>query len=156
MPAHDEELAPLIRGVFLPEEGEVWAKPDVSQQEFRFIVHYAAQHKLLKAREAVERYHSDPETDFHNLVMALTGLDRQSAKAVNFAKSFGAGVRKFATMIGKPESEARTIYNRYDRELPFVSLLSAMCERVVHQQGYLTLYDGARRHWPNWAPGGRW
>ena len=30
MTAHDEELAPLIRGVFLPEEGEVWAKPDVS------------------------------------------------------------------------------------------------------------------------------
>jgi DNA polymerase I-like protein with 3'-5' exonuclease and polymerase domains len=106
MPAHDEELAPLIRGVFLPEKGEVWAKPDVSQQEFRFIVHYAARHKLLKAREAVERYRSDPETDFHNLVVTLTGLDRQSAKAVNFAKSFGAGVRKFATMIGKPESEA--------------------------------------------------
>ena len=43
MPAHDEELAPLIRGVFLPEEGEVWAKPDVSQQEFRFIVHCGEQ-----------------------------------------------------------------------------------------------------------------
>ena len=42
MPSRDEELAPLIRGVFLPEEGEVWAKPDVSQQEFRFVVHYAA------------------------------------------------------------------------------------------------------------------
>ena len=46
MPAHDEELTALIRGVFLPEEGEVWAKPDISQQEFRFIVHYAARHKL--------------------------------------------------------------------------------------------------------------
>ncbi|HVI64683.1 MAG TPA: hypothetical protein VM910_19170, partial [Bradyrhizobium sp.] len=34
MPAHDEELAPLIRGVFLPEESETWAKCDVSQQEF--------------------------------------------------------------------------------------------------------------------------
>src|SRR5262245_9536704 len=73
MPAHDEELAPLIRGVFLPEEGEIWAKPDVSQQEFRFIVHYAARYKLPKARAAVERYRSDPETDFHNLVVMLTG-----------------------------------------------------------------------------------
>ena len=42
MAAHDEEIAPLIRGVFLPEESEVWAKPDISQQEFRFVVHYAA------------------------------------------------------------------------------------------------------------------
>ena len=41
MPSRDEELAPLIRGVFLPEEGEVWAKPDASQQEFRLVVHYA-------------------------------------------------------------------------------------------------------------------
>jgi transposase len=31
MPARDKELAPLIRGVFLPEEGELWAKPDISQ-----------------------------------------------------------------------------------------------------------------------------
>jgi DNA polymerase I-like protein with 3'-5' exonuclease and polymerase domains len=33
MPSRDEELAPLIRNVFLPEEGEVWCKPDISQQE---------------------------------------------------------------------------------------------------------------------------
>src|SRR5262249_22697148 len=28
MPKHDEELAPLIRSVFLPEEGETWASCD--------------------------------------------------------------------------------------------------------------------------------
>ena len=39
MPSRDEELGPLIRSVFLPEEGEIWCKPDVSQQEFRFVVH---------------------------------------------------------------------------------------------------------------------
>jgi len=41
MSARDEEFAPIIRGLFLPEEGEVWAKPDASQQEFRITVHYA-------------------------------------------------------------------------------------------------------------------
>ena len=65
MPSHDEELAPLIRGVFLPEEGEVWAKPDISQQEFRFIVHYAVKHGLRRAKEAADRYRNDPDTDFH-------------------------------------------------------------------------------------------
>jgi DNA polymerase I-like protein with 3'-5' exonuclease and polymerase domains len=45
MPAYDEELAPLIRGVFLPEEGEWWAKPDVSQQEFRFRSPWIARSK---------------------------------------------------------------------------------------------------------------
>jgi DNA polymerase I-like protein with 3'-5' exonuclease and polymerase domains len=156
MPSRDEELAPLIRGVFLPDEGEVWAKPDVSQQEFRLLTHYAARHKLMKAAEAVERYRKDPNTDFHNLVMGWTGLDRSSAKATNFAKIYGAGRRKFAEMIGKPESEAAEIYDRYDREFPFVAQLAERCEHAVKQRGFITLYDGARRHWTDWAAGGRW
>ena len=157
MTAHDEELAPLIRGVFLPEEGEVWAKPDVSQQEFRFIVHYAIKHGLRKAKEAAERYRTDPDTDFHQLVSDWTGLERSSAKNTNFAKAFGAGVRKFAAMIGKPEGEARAIYAKYDRELPFVRQLAARCQNTAAKQGYLELYDGARRHWDAWeAPAVAW
>ena len=157
MTAHDEELAPLIRGVFLPEEGEVWAKPDVSQQEFRFIVHYAVAQGLRKAKEAAERYRTDPDTDFHQLVSDWTGLERSSAKNTNFAKAFGAGVRKFAAMIGKPEGEARAIYAKYDRELPFVRQLAARCQNTAAKQGYLELYDGARRHWDAWeAPEIAW
>src|SRR5262249_48512838 len=114
MAAHDEELAPLIRGVFLPEEGEWWAKCDVSQQEFRFIVHYAARHKLTGAKKAAERYRTDPNTDFHAFVASLTGRERQTSKNVNFAKAFGAGVRKFAAMIGIPEGEARVLFDEYD------------------------------------------
>jgi DNA polymerase-1 len=157
MTAHDDELAPLIRGVFLPEEGEVWAESDVSQQEFRFIVHYAVAQNLRKAKEAAECYRTDPETDFHGLVSDWTGIDRQSAKNTNFAKAFGAGVRKFAAMIGKPESEAHAIYAKYDRELPFVQQLAVRCQSAAAKQGYLELYDGARRHWDAWeAPEIAW
>ena len=53
----------------------------------------------------------------------MTGLDRESAKAVNFAKIYGAGVEKFAEMIGKPLAEAQRSTTQYDRELPFVSQL---------------------------------
>jgi DNA polymerase I-like protein with 3'-5' exonuclease and polymerase domains len=156
MPAHDEELTALIRGVFLPEEGEVWAKPDISQQEFRFIVHYAATHKLGGAQQAVERYRADPDTDFHAFVAELTGIERKSAKNANFAKAFGAGVRKFAAMINQPEGAARAIYARYDRALPFVHLLSKVCMRTARRQGYLELYDGARRHWNEWVAYANW
>jgi DNA polymerase I-like protein with 3'-5' exonuclease and polymerase domains len=150
MPAHDEELTTLIRGVFLPEEGEIWAKPDISQQEFRFIVHYAACHKLAGAQQAVERYRDEPNTDFHTFVAELTGLERKSAKTANFAKAFGAGVRKFAAMINQRESDARAIYDRYDRRLPFVHKLAKYCQRIAEWQGYLELYDGARRHFDDW------
>ena len=157
MPSRDEELAPLIRGVFLPEDGERWAKTDASQQEFRFIVHYAAAQGLQKADEAAEHYRNDPDADFHDWLPNGPGSRGTSAKGINFAKAFGAGVRKFAEMIGMPENEARAIYDRYDRELPFVQQLSKRCQSTAARQGYLELYDGARRHWDTWeAPEIAW
>jgi DNA polymerase-1 len=156
MPAHNEELTALIRGVFLPERGEVWAKPDISQQEFRFIVHYGARHKLPGAQQAVDRYRADPDTDFHAFVAEITALKRNPAKSVNFAKAFGAGVRKFAAMINQREGDARALYAKYDRALPFVHLLSKLCQRIAQRQGYLELCDGARRHWDEWVACADW
>ncbi len=154
MPVRNKEIGPLIRGVFLPELGEVWAKPDISQQEFRFIVHFAALHNLTGAQAAVDQYLRNPDADFHALVATITGLDREDAKAVNFAKIFGAGVKKFAEMIGKPLSEAQKIFTQYDRNLPFISRLSRLCQREANRLGYTVLYDGARRHWDRYAPRG--
>jgi DNA polymerase I-like protein with 3'-5' exonuclease and polymerase domains len=156
MPKHDIHLAPLLRVAFLPEEGETWADCDASQQEFRLIVHYASRFVLPRATEAVERYRNDPATDFHGLVATWTGIDRQNAKGSNFARVYGAGIRKFAEMTGKTEAEAREIWDKYERELPFVSQLSKQCERLAHKHGYTPLYGNARRHWNRWAPGGRW
>jgi Mesyanzhinovviridae DNA polymerase len=147
MPSRDKELGPLIRSVFLPEAGEFWAKPDVAQQEFRLLVHYAVQAGLRGAREAAEVYHTDPNADFHAVVAEMTGLDRSSAKATNFAKIYGAGVRKMAEMIGKPLAEVQAIVAQYDRRLPFVTGLSALCQEKAACIGYTVLYDGARRHW---------
>ena len=151
MPSRDEELGPLIRRVFLPEEGELWCTVDCSQQEFRLVVHHAAIRNLPGAKEAVERYRNDPDTDFHKMASAMTGLAREDAKGVNFAKIYGAGVPKFAEMIGKPFAEAQKVYAQYDQKLPFISRLAADCQNEANRLGYTLLYDGARRHWDLWA-----
>ena len=65
MPSRDPEIGPLIRSVFLPEEGERWASSDASQQEFRILTHYGVKHGLPGAREAAEVYRNDPDADFH-------------------------------------------------------------------------------------------
>jgi DNA polymerase I-like protein with 3'-5' exonuclease and polymerase domains len=147
MPSRDKELAPLIRSCFLPEEGEIWAKPDISQQEFRLAVHYAVLRNLPRAKEAADRYRNDPHADFHADASEMTGLERDSAKATNFAKIFGAGPAKFAEMIGKPLREAQAIYAQYDHKLPFLARLSKICQAEAKRLGSTVLYDGARRHW---------
>jgi DNA polymerase I-like protein with 3'-5' exonuclease and polymerase domains len=154
MASHDEEITPLVRSCFLPEEGEVWATIDYSQQEFRLLVHEAAARGLTGAREAAERYRNDPDTDFHAFSAELTGLDRLTAKSVTFGRAYGAGLAKFAALVHKPEAEALAIMTQYDRALPFVNELARACQNEVERDGYLTLVDGARRHYNQWEARG--
>ena len=152
MPARNEELAALIRGCFVPEDGELWFSDDYSQQEYRLIVHYAAKNRLRKSNVAVEKYVSDPATDFHSMVADMTGLARKPAKDTNFAKSYGAGVKKFAAMTNKSETEAEKIMKQYDDEMPFVKELFDLCQTTAMQRGYVRLLDGARIHFETWEP----
>jgi DNA polymerase I-like protein with 3'-5' exonuclease and polymerase domains len=150
MPSHDEEIAPLIREVFLPDHDEVWASCDQNQQEFRLFVAEAAKHGLAGALEAAAQYRADRNTDFHAVTSKATGLDRPTAKRTNFAKLYRAGIAKFAATIGKSEAEAQAIYDRYDHELPFPRALADLVQKQVERDGFLTLYDNARRHFDAW------
>ena len=41
IPARDPDTGPLIRSLFIPEEGCKWGTFDYSQQEPRLVAHYA-------------------------------------------------------------------------------------------------------------------
>jgi DNA polymerase I-like protein with 3'-5' exonuclease and polymerase domains/RecA-family ATPase len=153
MPKHDEELAPLIRRVFLPEDGEIWLTADASQQEYRLLVHYAEEHNLTGAQEAAERYRTNPETDFHVLVAEIIRRDRKMSKGVNFGKLYGMGPKSLALTLGVSVAEAAAIIAHYDQKLPFAKQMAGVCERQVRRHSHLKLYDGARRHWPMQAVG---
>jgi DNA polymerase-1 len=150
MPARDKEITPLIRGCFLPEEGCAWLKADISQTEYRLIVHFASLLKLPKADEAVAKYRDNPDTDFHKDIQDWGTLDRDGAKSLNFAKAYRAGIPRFAQLLKKDESEAEEYYDRYDSERPYVRGLAEYCQRLAERRGYLTLIDGARIHFDRW------
>jgi DNA polymerase I-like protein with 3'-5' exonuclease and polymerase domains len=157
MPSRDstpikEELAIQIRGCFVPEPGETWGAHDLSQQEYRIIVHYSELMKSRKADHAGDRYRNEPKTDFHDYVAEITGLPRKRAKDVNFAKAYSAGVAKFALMTGMSFEEAKEAMDTYDEELPFVKESSTKCKTVAEQRGYIRLLDGARSHFDFWEP----
>lgn len=152
MIGRDKELTPMIRDCFLPEEGELWLKPDYSQQEYRLNVHFSELLGLPKAKEAGDLYRNDPKADFHKMVSEWVDLERQPAKDVNFAKSYRAGIPKFAAMINKSIEHATTIYEHYDEELPFVSMLGQRCQSLAERRGYIRLLDGARLHFDRWEP----
>lgn len=154
MPSRNPDLMRLIRGVFVPEDGQIWGAHDYSQQEFRLIVHFAMVCGIASAEEAVKKYQQNPRTDFHDLVAEMTRLPRKKAKDTNFAKAFGAGRHKFALMTGMSVEEATEVMHRYDTEMPFVSRLSEFCQARADRRGFIRLLDGARSRFDFFEP--RW
>ncbi len=151
MPSRDDVYAPLVRSCFIPEDDQFWCSIDYRQQEYRLIVYTAEVLRAVGASVAANRYRTDPSTDFHDYVAAITRLGRRRAKDVNFAKSYGAGVKKFALMTGMSEEEAETAMNQYDAELPFVRQAAEQFSRLA-QRGYIKMIDGARSHFNLWEP----
>lgn len=149
-PNRDVEIGTAVRTLFLPEPGEIWSANDYSQQEYRLIVHFSKVCKVAGAQAAVRKYLDNPDTDFHNMVVEMTGLLRPAAKDANFAKAFGAGVSKFALMIAKSEEEAEAIYKQYDENMPFVARLAEFCKSRADQRGYIKMLDGARGRFDDW------
>lgn len=155
IPARDDELAALIRGLFLPEEGEVWEQLDESQIEYRFLVHYA---RGPGGEEARRRYSEDPATDFHALcgdMLGLNGKDRagrKRVKGINFCKVYGGGVHKLMETIGCEYEEAELFTREYDEKLPFVTETFNAAAAQAQTKGYVKTVLGRRRRFPLWEP----
>jgi DNA polymerase I-like protein with 3'-5' exonuclease and polymerase domains len=150
IPARDPVLAPLIRGLFLPEKDELWGAHDYSQQEPRLAVHFAAVCSTTGYQAAVDYYTRDPGADFHQMVADLTGLSRKQAKIINLALMYGMGLPKLARSLKVTLEQAKEIMDQYNERMPFVSGLADFCMRRADHRGYIKLLDGARCRWDMW------
>jgi DNA polymerase I-like protein with 3'-5' exonuclease and polymerase domains len=123
-----------------------------SQQEPRLTVHYANLLKLTGADKARDRYISDPDTDYHQMVADMTNLKRKVAKFVNLGLSYGMGAKKFATKYGFTLKEAYEIFNTYHEGLPFIKELTKQCERTVNSRGFIKTLLGRHCHFDLYGP----
>lgn len=149
IPSRDDTLAPLIRGLFLPDEGERWVRFDWSQIEFRLLVHYARGGGAEKARSM---YRDDPTTDFHRMVSELTGIERKPAKNINFGLVYGMGVKTMAANLGRSVEATRALFEQYHSSLPFVKSTFDAASRIATTRGYIKTILNRRRRFELWEP----
>ena len=129
IPARDPELGPMIRSLFLPEEGEEWASIDFSQQEPRILVHYAHAygksqgHDMKGVQEFVDGYQNDPDMDFHTMVADMAKIPRKQAKTINLGMMYGMGVNKLSDQLDIPVDDAKKLVSQYHERVPFVKML---------------------------------
>lgn len=144
IPSRDDELGPLIRGLFIPDEGHEWRSDDWSQIEFRLLVHYGGGETAARTREA---YRRDNSTDFHQWVAELTGIDRKPAKNINFGLVYGMGEVTMANNMGRDINEVRPMFDQYHSELPFVRSIYKKVQDAANKRGYICTILGRRRRW---------
>ena len=150
-PEKDPYFSMKCRGMFLPEEGCEWLRLDLSQMEYRLLVHFAS--TMINqggAQKALQMYRDDPKTDFHEMCAKLTGLTRKQAKNINFGLAYGMGTDKLAASLGVPKREALVILNKYHENAPFVKTLSNKASERAQQRGYVKTIGGRRRRFVLW------
>ena len=153
LPARNKEFGPLIRGLFLPEEGYKWGSFDYSQQEPRMVVHYAASigEGYEGSQELVKAYES-ATADFHQTVADLVGIERTQAKTIGLGLMYGMGKNKLAISLGLSKDEATDLIGKYNRKVPFVKMLSDRCMVKAQEEGVIRTKKGRKCRFDMWEP----
>lgn len=155
IPARHPEIGPAIRSLFLPEEGEIWASLDFSQQEPRLAIHYARLTGLAGADKAAEAYITNPDTDFHQMIADMAGIDRKQAKTVGLGLIYGMGKKKMAGELDLSESEASALIDKFHDLVPFMKgLVSTVQNRIDNPAsgGAIRTLLGRRCRFNLWEP----
>jgi len=152
IPARNKQIGPMIRSLFIPEEGHTWGCFDYSQQEPRLVVHYAAT-KFKgdeEVTEIVNRFQNN-SIDFHQTVADMANISRTQAKTINLGLFYGMGKAKLQAELGiSTKDEATKLFNKYHDSVPFVKDLSDAISRDGAAFGYIKTFGGRRCRFNKW------
>jgi DNA polymerase I-like protein with 3'-5' exonuclease and polymerase domains len=155
VPARHEIIGPMVRSLFLPEEGELWAANDFSSQEPRLLVHYATLLELPGAETMASAYRQNPNTDFHQMVADMARIDRKSAKTIGLGLMYGMGKNKLAVQLDLPITEASELIDNFHQNVPFLKgTVNAVMKRIEHpaSSGSIRTLLGRKCRFPLWEP----
>jgi len=155
VPARHEVIGPLVRSLFLPEEGELWASNDFSSQEPRLLVHYASLLDLPGSETMVDAYRNNPDTDFHQMVADMAGIKRKAAKTIGLGLMYGMGVAKLATQLDLSHEEAKELIDTFHKKVPFLKgTVNSVMRRIDHPAagGAIRTLLGRKCRFPLWEP----
>ena len=152
VPARNAEIGPMIRGLFLPEEGEQWGAFDYSSQEPRLVVHYASLLKLDGAQGFADQYNVDAMTDFHQMAADIVGVPRKQAKDINLGLFYGMGKNKLAEQLGLDLDDAKELFAEYHGKVPFVQQLSEYVVNRASKKGVIRTLLGRKCRFDKWEP----
>ena len=151
IPARNKELGPLIRSLFIPEQGCKWGVFDYSQQEPRLVVHYAALQNLYGVGDVLDAY-QDTDVDFHQIVAEMAEIPREQAKTINLGLFYGMGKNKLQAELGVSKEKAESLFKQYHSRVPFVKQLMDNVMQRAQGRGKIRTLLGRLCRFHLWEP----
>ena len=152
LPARNKDLGPMIRSIFIPEEGHTWGCFDYSQQEPRLVVHYASLHKFPSVNDVIDSYENDTSTDFHQVVADMAKIPRSQAKTINLGLFYGMGKAKLQAELGVSKDKAAELFDQYHAKVPFVKQLMNSASNRAQERGQIRTLLGRLCRFHLWEP----
>ena len=129
------------RACIVPDEGDDMGVADYSQVELRLTAHYSEDPRMVKAyREGA---------DIHQQTADLLGIDRQSAKTINFGILYGLSGWHLGQVLGIPKEDAQDIINNWFDKYIGVKRFKEAAEAHAQKYGYVKTMSGRRRRIPD-------
>ena len=158
IPSRDPVLAPLIRGLFIPDIGHAaWRKYDYSQIEYRFMVHFAVGRAGDNARAM---FNKTPDLDYHDfaqkLILDETGMhiDRKPIKSINFGLIYGMGADTFSTQLGMSKKDTKALIATYFKAVDFAKPTMDHATKEAQETGVISTILGRKSRFDLWEPAG--
>jgi DNA polymerase I-like protein with 3'-5' exonuclease and polymerase domains len=152
LPARNKDLGPMIRSLFLPDEGCTWGCFDYSQQEPRLVAHYASLYKFPSVYEVIDEYNNDSSTDFHQMVATMAQIPRSQAKTINLGLFYGMGKTKLQAELGVSKGKAAELFEQYHAKVPFVKQLINTASNRAQERGQIRTLLGRLCRFHLWEP----
>jgi DNA polymerase I-like protein with 3'-5' exonuclease and polymerase domains len=156
IPSRDPVLAPLIRGLFIPDIGHAaWRKYDYSQIEYRFLVHYAVGKSGDEARKL---FNDNPDLDYHDFTQALvhemTGMhiERKPIKNINFGLIYGMGKDLLGQQLGLTKQKTKELFESYFTAIPFAKDTMDATSEEAAVTGVISTILGRKSRFDMWEP----
>jgi DNA polymerase-1 len=163
IPSRDEEIGPMIRGLFIPDCGhKQWRCYDFSQIEYRMLAHFA---RGPGADALRAQYAADPRTDYHEVCLEMVapyaGWDitgdgrkrwRKPVKNINFGLVYGMAEYTLGQNLGLDRKAAKQLFTAYHGALPFVSETMEDAMRECETTGMMRTILGRISRFDLWVP----
>lgn len=135
------ELGRRIMALFQAAAGCTLVGGDYAQVELVVLAHYAGKGRLLNALRA--------GVDLHEYLGERVGIDRASAKTLQYAHIYGSGPKKLAAVMHSTVDEAKEKFAKYRALFPEVPRAVERAIQAARGRGYARTMGGRVRRLPD-------